>query len=170
MWVVNTSNKGKRSEFLGFFGDDVKFLEHDLEEPSSDMVTIVRYKASQFEGVVIDDTSLEIEGVDVGVNIRWFVDRLDECLGKKAVFTCLVGLNKEGKVHIYKGVCEGTIVEPRGESYGFNKYFLPVGSDKTFAQEKPDSINPRKIAVDNMIRGNAWKVCEVLKTWDGEFQ
>ncbi len=71
---LNTSNPGKLKEFERLFGQHGASLQTtyvDLEEIDADPITVAVHKASQLEeGVIIEDTSLEIEGADVGMNIR----------------------------------------------------------------------------------------------------
>jgi len=40
------------------------------------------------ENILVEDTCLDVEGSGfAGINIRWMLDNLDQCIGKKAVFT-----------------------------------------------------------------------------------
>lgn len=169
MWKINTSNKNKLEEFRRYLGN-VEAFSHDLEEPDSDLITVIQYKASQFEDVLVDDTSLEIEGIEAGVNIKWLLEKMPDFIGRKAIFTCLLGINREGKISIFKGVTEGRIVAEAGNSFGFNNYFLPDGSQKTFGEEIPDEINPRKIAVDHLKSNQSFQQLPILKVWNGKFQ
>ena len=169
-WKINTSNKGKLEEFRKYLSGTITSMLEDIAEPDSDPLTVIQYKASQFENVIVDDTSLEIEGEDIGVNIKWLMDSLPNFLGKKAVFTCLLGINCGDEVKIYKGLCNGVIVSPKGESFGFNKYFRPDSQNKTFGEFIPDDINPRKIAVDNLLKDYTWVKLPLMKTWKGKFQ
>jgi len=169
MWKVNTSNAGKLAEFRKYLGDVVA-TPHDLEEPDADLYTVIQYKASQFEDVIVDDTSLEIEGVAAGVNIRWLLETLDEHIGKRAEFVCLLGLRRGDEVKIFEGRQWGTLVAPRGNSFGFSNHFLPVGTTKTFGEARPDALNPRKHAVDRLLLDTPARVLPVLMTWNGKFQ
>ena len=173
-WVVNTANPGKMAEFERYFarlaGARVQALRRDLREPDADEVTIMRYKASQFDGVIVDDTSLEVEGARVGTNVKWLVPELERFEGHKATFVCLVGLRRGGKVELYRGETRGTLTRKRGESFGFLPYFIPEGRFKTFAEEWPDELNPRLHAVRDLLEGRPWQVCEPLEQWDGAWQ
>lgn len=169
-WQINTSNPGKLSEFKEFFGADVEVIQKDLEEPDADPITVVRYKASQFENVIVDDVSLYIEGETVGANIRWLLDQLPKYVGKKAKFVCLIAIKRNNKVEIYEAEQKGEIVAPKGDSYGFNNYFLPDGADKTFGEHKPNHLNPRWAAVQKLLAGRPTQVEEPLLAWTGAFQ
>ncbi len=171
MWTVNTSNPGKQKEYEKFFSSDqIRFLHQDLAEPLADALTILRFKASQFDEVIVDDVSFEVEGEEVGVNIRWLLKELPKYVGKRARFVCYIGLHRNNQIEIYRAQTEGNIVEPQGNSYGFNNYFLPDGATKTFGQESPDTLNPRFRAVQDLLRAKSWKVAPPLKNWDGKFQ
>ncbi|HVJ64142.1 MAG TPA: non-canonical purine NTP pyrophosphatase [Bdellovibrionota bacterium] len=169
MWKVNTSNASKLAEFRKYLGE-VEATPHDLEEPDADLYTVIQYKASQFEGVIVDDTSLEIDGVAAGVNIRWLLETLDQHIGKRAEFTCLLGICRGDQVSIFEGRTRGHIVAPCGDSFGFNNSFLPEGAERTFGEEIPDALNPRKLAIDALLAERPAKVLPSLKTWDGKFQ
>lgn len=171
MFRINTSSAGKLAEFKKFLGADVEAFSKDLPEPDSDPITVVRFKASQFENVIIDDTSLDIDGADVGVRVRWLLEDLHQHLGKKAVFVCLIGIQRNQKVEIYKGEMPGRIVLPRGnDGFGFNSMFEPIGSNKTYAEYKPDHLNARYLAVQKFLKSEIFLTGEPLKTWTGSFQ
>jgi inosine/xanthosine triphosphate pyrophosphatase family protein len=167
---INTSSQGKIEEFKKFLGNHIEFVKEDLKEPDSDPLTIIRYKASQFENILVDDTSLEIPGAEIGSNIKWVIDQLGEYEGKTALFICLLGIQKENKIYVYKGEVSGTIVKPRGIGFGFNPYFKPLGAAKTYAEDKPNSSNARYLAVQSFILGKAAEILEPLPDWDGLFQ
>ena len=56
------------------------------------------------EGVLIEDTTLDVEGKEVGVNVRWmdFANKdasdMDGFAGRKATWRVLLGLLEQGKV------------------------------------------------------------------------
>ena len=96
------------------------------------------------ELILIEDTSLDIEGASVGVNVRWLIDHLNDYIGRRALWTLLLAYRFGDEVIVYKGEVPGTIVSPQGESgFGFDPVFLPNGSDLTLAQSKPDEVNAR---------------------------
>lgn len=169
---LNTSNKNKLKEFerLGLSG--LKMSSIDLPEPDADPLTVIRSKASQAgPGVIVEDTSLDVEGhPEVGVNIRWLVDKIQEYKGSKAEFRVLLGILLNNKVFVYEGLVRGVLVEPRGSGFGFDPMFLPVGSRKTLGEEKSDEYNPRAIAVKNFLDDNPYAVLEPLHTWKGKWQ
>lgn len=170
IWHVNTSNSGKLAEYKKYLGEQIQSIQQDLAEPDADALTIIRYKASQFESVIVDDVSLVVEGEDVGTNIRWLLEDLPRFVGKSAQFICDVGIHRSSKVEIYRGVTEGKLVEPRGEGYGFNPYFLPDTASLTLAEKMEDDLNARKRALDHLLAKRVWKIEEPLFHWSGKFQ
>lgn len=170
MYRVNTSNEGKASEYRRLLGADIELIRQDLAEPASDQLTIVRFKASQFENVIVDDVSLEVEGAEVGVNVRWLISEIKNLVGRRAEFVCYLGIHRHGRVEIFRGRCAGQLVEARGSSYGFNPFFLPDASSKTFGEEIRNDLNPRKLAIDDFLANRPWQIVEPLVHWAGQFQ
>jgi XTP/dITP diphosphohydrolase len=174
-WKLNTSNLSKFEEFKRLFtkhGCDLEASHVDLKEIAADPISVVAHKASQLEeNVLVEDTSLEIEGASVGVNIRWLLKHLHQYAGHKAVWTVLLAFRKNSTVLIYKGVISGTIVEPKGtHGFGFDPIFLPNGASKTLAESKPDEVNARAKAVVALITGDSSASHPIIENWDGAWQ
>lgn len=175
MWKLNTSNLGKFEEFkrlFAFHGSKLEATHLDLKEIDADPILVVVQKASQLgENVIVEDTSLEIEGASVGINIRWLLDHLPDYAGRKAEWTVLLAYRQSDQVYIYKGTISGKIVPPRGNlGFGFDPVFLPNGSSKTLAESKPDEFNARAKAVEALIQENLWKKHPVIRNWEGQWQ
>lgn len=174
-WNLNTSNLGKFEEFKRLFANGGKVLEvthFDLKEIDANPIQVVSHKASQLgESILVEDTSLEIEGASVGINVRWLLDHLSEYVGRKAEWTTLLAYRQGDQIQIYKGSVSGTIVTPAGDGgFGFDPFFLPDGAQKTLAQSKPDPFNARAKAVDALLKGNVWCTHAVIDTWEGPWQ
>jgi len=169
MYRVNTSNPGKLADLKEFLGE-VEAIRRDLPEPDADDITIIQYKASQFEEVLVDDTSLVVEDANLGTNIRWKIDELSQLIGKRAVFVCYLGIHRKGRIEIFKGEVKGEIVAPRGQSFGFNPHFQPQNSIQTLAESRPKEVNARYYAVQNFLKNQPEKVLEPLFEWTGLFQ
>jgi XTP/dITP diphosphohydrolase len=175
LWLLNTSNPGKLKEFERLFakhGAALKSTQIDLHEILADPVTVVVHKASQVgDGVLIEDTSLDVEGADVGVNVRWLLENLKDYEGRKAVWRALLAYQKNGLVYVYEGITTGTIVQPRGdEGFGFDPVFLPDGAEHTLAQQKSDAINARAKAVEALFEGSLLTTSPPLTNWEGTWQ
>jgi XTP/dITP diphosphohydrolase len=174
-WKLNTSNQGKLKEFrkiFGKYGADLHATTHDLKEVDADDLTVVIHKASQLdEHVIVDDTSLNVEGADVGVNVKWLIEHLGELIGKKACWNVLLAYREEDMVYIYQGEVMGTIVKAKGNSgFGFDPYFLPDGSKLTLAEYKPDNLNARALAVDALMSDVTLTIESTINDWKGPWQ
>ncbi len=174
-WVLNTSNSGKLQEFerlFGRYGIALAASKRDLPEINADPVLVAVHKASQVEeGVLIEDTSLEVEDAEVGIQVRALLDRLADYAGNKAVWRTLLAFRQGDLVYVYEGRVDGTIVHPRGEGgFGFDPVFLPDGAELTLAESKPDAFNARAKAVDALIQNNVYAKMPPLGEWEGLWQ
>lgn len=175
-WVINTSNKGKQTEFKKLFAEhglNLDVTTIDLPEIKSDPLSVVVHKASQMPaGVIVEDTSLEIAGVEVGVNVRWFSsENLAEYAGRPVVWRVLLAYAQDGMVHVFEGKVYGTVVPPRGDQgFGFDPIFLPEGAHRTLAEDKPNTVNARALAVAAFAENRPHAIVPVKKHWDGPWQ
>jgi XTP/dITP diphosphohydrolase len=174
-WKLNTSNPGKFEEFKRLFasyGSNLETSHFDLEEIDADPIQVVAHKASQLgEGIIVEDTSLDIEGASVGINVRWLMDHLAEYAGHKAKWTVLLAIRQGNEVIIYKGSIAGTIVLPRGKTgFGFDPVFLPEGATMTLAESKPDDYNARTKAVEALINDVVFAKHPIIENWQGPWQ
>lgn len=172
---LNTSNRGKFEEFKRLFterGCTLEATHIDLSEIEADPLQVIVHKASQLEeGVIVEDTSLDIEYAAVGVNVRWLLDHLKDLKGKKAIWTVLLAYRQGDEVKVYKGIVSGHIVEAKGSAgFGFDPVFLPDGGDMTLAESKPDAFNARAKAVEALIKGDLFAKHRVIEDWEGPWQ
>jgi inosine/xanthosine triphosphate pyrophosphatase family protein len=168
---LNTSNPNKLREFQQLGLSDLQIMRKDLPEPDADPLTVIRSKASQIgPNVLVEDTSFDVEGADVGVNVKWMLGRIEEFVGRRATFRVLIGLLRGGQVEVYEGVVEGTIVPPRGEGFGFDPVFLPDGARETLAESKPPRFNARALAVAKFKSNRPRWVLDPLPQWEGKWQ
>ncbi len=169
---ICSSNEGKVAEYRRLGLTNVKILNCDLPEPNADPIRVIRSKVAQVgANVLVDDVSLDVEGEDVGVNIRWLLQDLPKYLGKHATFNVHAGYQgSDGMVKIFTGFVDGTIVAPRGSGFGFDPYFLPDGASKTLGESKPDEHNPRAHVVRNILTGRPAKTFRESLVWDGPWQ
>jgi XTP/dITP diphosphohydrolase len=172
---LNTSNPGKFEEFKCLFaahGIELDASHLDLDEIDASPEMVIAHKASQMgDDILVEDTSLDVDGADVGVNVRWLIDHLEQYAGKEATWVVYLGKRKGSTVELYRGEVKGTLVSPRGDNgFGFDPVFLPNGSDKTLAEAKPDSVNARALAVQAVVDGKPYVVVPVIESWDGPWQ
>lgn len=174
-WKLNTSNPGKLKEFQRLFAKysiDLFVTTVDLEEIESDPIQVMAHKASQLdEFILTEDTSLDIEGAEVGVNVRWLMNHLDQYAGRKAIWTVFLAYRRGDEVLIYKGEIKGVIVRSHGEGgFGFDPVFLPDGAKQTLAQSKTDEFNARALAVEALLKGEKFMTVKAIYHWEGPWQ
>lgn len=173
--TLNTSNFGKLEEFERLFSEleiPLNFTSLDLPEIKADPVLVVVHKAAQLdEGVLVEDTSLDVEDAEIGVDVRWLLERLPDYLGQKAVWRTLLAQRKGDLVYVYEGTVYGTITAPRGEKgFGFDPLFLPDGEELTLAESKPDRLNARALAVKALHENRPYAKMPVISEWQGPWQ
>jgi inosine/xanthosine triphosphate pyrophosphatase family protein len=173
--ALNTSSPHKLAEYRDFFGRagiEVLATTVDLLEIEADKLSVVVHKASSVpERALVEDTSLDIEGADVGINVRWLADRIGEFVGRPAVWTCLLAQRIGDEVWVYEGSVRGVIVPADGRfGFGFDAYFQPIGASCSLAEEKPDQFNARALAVEAFLAGK-WAYCAApISEWNGPWQ
>jgi inosine triphosphate pyrophosphatase len=171
-FVTGNENKLKEArQILSHF--DIENVELDLPELQGEREEVIlekaRLAAKQLgKTCFVDDTSLcfnALKGLP-GVYIKHFLEKL----GRKGLFNLLkpyedkggeavamIGYCEPGKDPIvFEGVTKGTIVEPKGDRFGWDPIFQPDGYDQTYAemsQEEKNEISHRKKALQKF---NEW--------------
>ena len=163
-----TGNKNKLKEAQEILGSSLENTALDLLEIQGSEEEIARHKALEAyskvsKPVFVEDVSIKIESMDglPGPYIKYFLEAMGAkkiaaiCSGSQAQAICTIGYaESKDRVHIFQGVIQGRIVEPRGESgFGFDPIFEPDGYDKTFAQmsiQEKNAISHRKLAIQKL--------------------
>lgn len=174
-WKLNTSHQGKYEEFkrlFALYGYALEGTHDDLDEIHAEPVLVIAHKASQVgEYVLVEDTSLFVEGEDVGVNVRWLLDHLPQLAGIKAIWKTHLAYRQGEHVYIYEGVVRGCIVPSRGQGgFGFDAVFMPEGSGQTLAEDKSDQVNARFLAVEALMNNKIYQVVPMINEWYGPWQ
>ncbi len=178
-WILNSSNQGKIEEFRYLFaeyGISLNTTSIDLKEVDAEPLTVATHKASQMpEHVLIEDTSLEIEGIDVGIHLRSLFNNLighmDQYVGKKAVWRVILAFKDGNFVYLYEGVVKGTFIYSKSEkSPSFDSYFLPEGAEQTFSEIKPKRFNARALALKALMENKPIAIRPVILEWQGPWQ
>lgn len=174
-----TSNDHKLKEYQRFGVKNITIERgRDIDEVDSDELTVVLYKALDAgKQRVVEDSSLTVEGADIGVNIRWMVDQLDTLAGRVAIWKVYLGYNDGESIHIYADEVRGVLIQTdKRDGFGFDNFFQPEGLDITLHElellGKKDEYSARKKALTNFNVGRAiasYKISEVPK-WDGKYQ
>ncbi len=178
-WRLNTCNPSKLVDFKRLLGQhDITLCNatrYDLPEIDADPVRVLVHKASQIlsDFVLAEDTSFDVHGANIGVNIRWLVASLPQYVGHQACLVTLLGYKHADRVYVYEGIVTGTIVPecgPRDKGFEINAHFLPTGRTETLAQCDDDSVNPRAIAVAAFAQHRPSYVQPAMTAWDGPWQ
>jgi inosine/xanthosine triphosphate pyrophosphatase family protein len=172
-FTFNSSNKNKITEFKKIFdehGINIQISNIDINEIFSDPYTVITHKASQLPNyTLVADTSLDVEGASIGVNIKW-VTNLNDYIGRRARWRVLVAYRYGVTVNIYSGHIDGKIVKSINGGFGFDPMFVPHGGTKTLYEEKPDKFNATLIAMNNFFNGNPYISSPIITEWDGLWQ
>ena len=172
-----TGNKGKLTEVQAMLSGiaDVDAVKVDLPELQGDPLEVAKEKAvTAFKELqrpcMVEDTSLCFHALNdlPGPYIKWFLEKcgheglnkmLDGFEDRAAHAMCIFTVaesDKMSEVKCYVGVCQGTIVRPRGPGgFGWDPVFCPKEgpAGKTFAEmtaEEKNAISHRKRALDEV--------------------
>jgi XTP/dITP diphosphohydrolase len=172
---LNTSSLAKLAEYRELFGRagiEVVATTLDLLEIQADKWSVVIHKASSVsDGTLVEDTSLDVEGAEVGIHVRWYLDRIGDFLGRSALWTCLLAHKKEEAIWVYAGEVPGILVPADGRlGFGFDAYFQPVGATCSLAEEKPDQFNARALAVKAFLEERWIHRATPITEWNGPWQ
>jgi XTP/dITP diphosphohydrolase len=106
-----------------------------------------------------DDSGLEVEALkkapgvrsaryagepaDTAKNNALLLENLKDKTNRKARFVTVICLRMPHKTFFFEGFVEGEIaLEPRGTNgFGYDPLFVPIGSDKTFAEMDAETKN-----------------------------
>jgi XTP/dITP diphosphohydrolase len=89
-------------------------------------------------------------------NIEKLLANLAGKTDREARFRTVISLLIAGKETFFEGICEGRIIEEkRGNmGFGYDPVFIPVGSDRTFAEmgmEEKNQFSHRKKATEKLV-------------------
>jgi inosine/xanthosine triphosphate pyrophosphatase family protein len=185
-WKLNTSNVKKILDFKLYFNhlqmNLAGLTDIDLKEIDSDYVQVVTHKASHLpEMTLVEDSSLFVEGIDIGPNLKWFLSRLPDLIGRKATLVALLAFQKDGYVYVFKGYVDGFIVPPKGllisPDSPLDLYFSPYGAGgMTLAECGAQALSlqerflPRLEALHHLKDKHLFACMPVLKEWTGKWQ
>lgn len=173
-----TSNENKLKEFSRFgLKLDIE-KGRDLPEVQGTDVEVIKHKALDAgEKRIVEDTSLNIEGADVGVNVKWLLNDLENYIGMSAEWVVLLGANTGNQIRIYKGNIKGTITESTHDNaFGFDGIFNVDKVNRTLAEleemNMKDDYSARLIAIQNLASDNPYVVYNIneIEKWQGEYQ
>ena len=175
--TIATGAPHKIAEYKEQLGEGFTFNDkYDLPEVEADPKTVALYKSKlgyevMGKPVLVEDTTLHIEGMSANdaSKIKFIVKNLDQYIGRTAVERVYIGYSDGEKVYLYLGETKGRLLSPRGDKgFGYDLYFAPEGSDKTYAERKVTSSRTK--AIKKMLADEPDYVGPVPPEWKGEWQ
>lgn len=169
--IFATNNLNKIKEVRSVLGNKFNILtleeagiHIDIPEPYDTLEANALEKSSVIyrltnKDCFSEDTGLEVEALngEPGVksaryageersfkeNINLLLKKLQGKGNRNATFRTVISLLLKGKEYQFEGICEGEIIkEERGDGgFGYDPVFVPVGSNKTFAEMDMDEKN-----------------------------
>lgn len=166
--VSSNPNKGIEAErILGVPVLRVSIALPEIQGATVEDITRYKLEVAKSKGygkLIVEDVSLGFDelGNFPGPYVRWLLEAAGgkglaaiayALTNRSAKASCCVAYWDGAGGKIFNGVTEGEIlVKPRGEQlFGWDAWFQPAGSDKTFAEMTPDE----KDAVSH--RGKAYR-------------
>jgi non-canonical purine NTP pyrophosphatase (RdgB/HAM1 family) len=164
--VSSNPNKGIEAErILGVPVLRVSIVLPEIQAATVEDITRYKLEVARTKGygrLVVEDVSLGFDALGnfPGPYVRWLLEAAGgkglgaiaySLLDKSARAQCCVAYWDGKQPHMFCGEVDGEIlVEPRGEQkFGWDAWFQPRGSSKTFAEmtaDEKDSISHRGIA------------------------
>jgi len=191
--VFISGNENKKKEFsemienLNCISSNVDIQE--IESQNEELVTIHKLKdivkvnnLDSSKKYFIEDTSLQIEGVQVGTNIKHVLNSLYKYAGHRAVWYVTLATFKDNVISLYQGKVAGIITkQPFGKNgFGFDQHFIPFdmilsGEGKTLAEiDKTDKhkYSARYKAVQALKNKQPIKEVKIsdIGEWNGSYQ
>lgn len=175
-----TSNKNKLKEYGEYIPNLKAEKGQDLPEVLSDPITVALYKGIDNGPLTIsEDTSLEVSGHDVGVNIKWLKHMLPNMIGEDATWRVLLIRNTGDEIKVYEGITEGVIMDKEQDGISFSPYFYTEvdGEYRSLVDLRESGVSPIKYsarakAAANLVKDNpvfSKKISEI-PDWEGEWQ
>lgn len=180
--TLGSSSKGKLDEYQGFNLPFPQEVLPDAPEVLGSEEDVIIYKSLHFgDNFLVEDTSLEVEGESVGVNIKWLIKELHgnpKFQHKKAFWSVYLGVVQSGILYIVRARVSGVIhMEKKVEdAFGFDSVFVPEGSSSSLWELKQmgihEKFSARKLAVDKLLRGDFDKIIKasLIPEWKGSYQ
>jgi inosine/xanthosine triphosphate pyrophosphatase family protein len=183
-FTLRTSNPNKLAEFQRFGLAVRAEAGADLREVAGTPEEVIVYKAlAAGPCVLVEDTSLDVEGFDAGVNVRWLLDTVTAQLQAaetpvepKALWRVMLAFHHDGAMYVARAEVAGRLVaHPRGTGFSFDPYFVPNGHTLTLGEMESagtkDLVSARKAAVTKLLEGRCKCIrVDDIPAWQGEYQ
>lgn len=180
MFKFYSSNESKLAEYNEYGLPATILKGEDLREVKSSKMDVILHKVKQLPPFcLVEDTSLEIVGTDIGVDIKFRMAEIEDHICSYAYVTTLLAYHDNNEIHVFCGEVKGLITSPRNineETFGFDDYFTPTGCALNLHEIKKSRtyLNhlPRWIVTQNFITrkiGRSVRLNEI-PDWTGEYQ
>ena len=182
--IFATNNRHKVEEIQAAIGNKITIrtlsdvgIDIDIPEPHDTLEANALEKAMTIHRLTrsncfSEDTGLEVEALagEPGVksaryagdekNFQKNIDKLLRNLGveenRNARFRTVISLIWKEKEYFFEGISDGWIIHSQrgNQGFGYDPVFVPLGSDKTFAEmdlEEKNRFSHRKRAADKLV-------------------
>ena len=192
--ILATNNQHKVDEIRSILGEEFMIIslkeagiDIDIPEPFLTLEANASQKSKTIheltkQNCFSEDTGLEVDALNgepgvksarysgeeknFAANIAKLLSNMKgkEYLGAR--FRTVISLIWHNKEYLFEGVSEGKIIDtPKGEhGFGYDPVFVPVGSEKTFAEmelQEKNTYSHRRIATDKLVaflkHQHSWK-------------
>ena len=192
--IFATNNQHKVDEIRSILGDEFMIIslkeagiDIDIPEPFLTLEANASQKSKTIheltkQNCFSEDTGLEVDALNgepgvksarysgeeknFAANIAKLLSNMKGKEYRGARFRTVISLNWHNKEYLFEGVSEGKIIDtPKGEhGFGYDPVFVPVGSEKTFAEmelQEKNTYSHRRIATDKLVaflkHQHSWK-------------
>lgn len=174
-----SSNIKKIEEYKSLGFDLIYKSIPDLKEVLSSDIDVITYKTLAVPDLhIIEDTSLNVEGLNIGVNIKFLINQLktDKSLNnKKLQWKVLLGIKENNKINIAEGIIEGylnnNVLNPNAFAFD-DIFYINNQSLHDLKNQNPKKYNARFLAMSNLMNKKFILSLEIkdIPEWKGKYQ
>lgn len=140
------------------------------------------YNFSNYNSIIIvEDTSLMIEGHTVGTDIKYVVDNMEQYAGSLAEWNVYLGVTNGESIEIYVGSITGNLTKHGygNSKFGFDRHFLPNENNPEHLtlselqdRNQKHLFSARARAINNFNKGHYLKKVNFseIPEWTGSYQ
>lgn len=182
--IFATNNAHKVEEIQAAIGHQLEVIslrqagiDIDIPEPHATLEANATEKSATIHRLTggdcfSEDTGLEVaalngepgvksaryagDGRDFNSNIVKLLHNLEDKSDRKARFRTVISLIKDGREHLFEGICNGHILAAPtgGQGFGYDPVFVPDGDTRSFAEmtlEEKNHYSHRRKAADKLV-------------------
>jgi inosine/xanthosine triphosphate pyrophosphatase family protein len=198
--ILMTSNEEKTKEFQEIMDGLSKFGGKRIKSPeeikSQDPLEVILHKTKDMlklnkkatnisygsnRIMIVEDTSLMIDGHTVGTDIKYVVDNMEQYAGCLADWNVYLGVTNGTYIEIYMGSITGNLTKNGfGKSkFSFDRHFMPNSKNpKNLTLSELQDIGQKHLfsartrAINSFNKGSFLKrvLLSDIPAWTGEYQ